>query len=484
MAESYHDFQEMMTDALDGRLGPTERAHFERLLAESPERRREWDALQEMRARLQAVGTSAAPDGLSARVAAAIRQEMGSGSMPQPNEEPAPVAAAPAPSAWSHWRAMGAARAAAVIAVLIAVASILLEQKISDDATSASRPIVAADEEALGNDGAKSEASEREAKRSFRAGGAEGVTSVIGEPEVSEDALAAEGARQKPKSMDLERRLAFVAGGRIVPLITKLELLENALSDSGGMRRENPDAQQSGGPPEMRGLNRDGVLGEALWFVGRNLRRFSAEELDSEGFGQLAVDMDTAVDLWLAESSKPRTQPAPSAGGRPRPRAKATSPTVRAGAPTGGMDRRSRGRADLAAPKPAPKPGGAKTSKLRGGQRMFFTVIGKDAQQRVKALLGGLEGIRESSAAEAFGRSRKSSGSAANAKPAERRGVYRVYEVPLQEREATALIARLESLAGLTLRSLGASKLPEGSGAPTGAGADRPRVLVLVIVDR
>ena len=57
MSDPCHDFHELMTDALDGRLEAADRDRFERLLAESPDRRREWDAYREMRELLLQVGT-------------------------------------------------------------------------------------------------------------------------------------------------------------------------------------------------------------------------------------------------------------------------------------------------------------------------------------------------------------------------------------------------------------------------------------------
>ena len=44
MSDTCHDFQQLMTDALDGRLDAADRARFERLIAQSEDRRREWEA--------------------------------------------------------------------------------------------------------------------------------------------------------------------------------------------------------------------------------------------------------------------------------------------------------------------------------------------------------------------------------------------------------------------------------------------------------
>ena len=103
------DFNEWMTDAVDDRLSSSERLEFEALLAESDERRAEWDGFRAMREDLRSIGTEAAPAELTERVAAAIRQSGHAG-------------AEPPPSSWSHLRQLGWVRAAAVIAVFFGVA--------------------------------------------------------------------------------------------------------------------------------------------------------------------------------------------------------------------------------------------------------------------------------------------------------------------------------------------------------------------------
>ena len=110
------DFNEWMTDAVDDRLSPSERLEFEALLAESDERRAEWDGFRAMREDLRSIGTEAAPAELTERVAVAIRQSGDAG-------------AEPPPSSWSHLRQLGWVRAAAVIAVFLGVAVMLNEER-------------------------------------------------------------------------------------------------------------------------------------------------------------------------------------------------------------------------------------------------------------------------------------------------------------------------------------------------------------------
>ncbi|MEE2714279.1 MAG: hypothetical protein VX913_16025, partial [Planctomycetota bacterium] len=119
-----------MTDALDGRLEAADRDRFERLLAESPDRRREWDAYREMRELLLQVGTERAPGELAGTVAGAVRADDGPGG-----------AGIDSVSAWSHLRKMGWARAAAVAAVFIAVVVTLRSYRALDAAAPVSRQV-------------------------------------------------------------------------------------------------------------------------------------------------------------------------------------------------------------------------------------------------------------------------------------------------------------------------------------------------------
>ncbi|MAE95248.1 MAG: hypothetical protein CL910_11360 [Deltaproteobacteria bacterium] len=133
------NFNEMMTDALDGRLSPADDARFQQLLAESEERRREWGAFQTMRKTLLTVGTESAPAGLADRIRGAVRAESASGAVdPIPTSRKDDVSE-PTPSAWSHIHQMGWARAAAVVVLLGLVASILIEHN-RDPAVSEPNP--------------------------------------------------------------------------------------------------------------------------------------------------------------------------------------------------------------------------------------------------------------------------------------------------------------------------------------------------------
>ena len=455
MSDPCHDFHELMTDALDGRLEAADRDRFERLLAESPDRRREWDAYREMRELLLQVGTERAPGELAGTVAGAVRADDGPGG-----------AGIDSVSAWSHLRKMGWARAAAVAAVFIAVVVTLRSYRALDAAAPVSRQVA---------DGA--------APRDTGRGAAFPETLEIGDPSAARDVGEAEIATDEDV------------------LLQDLKALQSRVAT---LQAEE----------ETRG-----VVEQALMLFHRNRDRLSLGEMQSRGvveFGAVAdrrvqelqnLGVEVTAD-WVGRQAGPPTEEAVGgvadkrgAPGAPKAAGKRLVAPGNRGA--GGASATRGGRAAATPPAakgpdtppaagaPAGNASQARTSPVPSESRVFFALIGSDALGRTRTVLEGVSGVRELPGDVAFkasekrsqpivkaGEAQESAGDKTKERsPAVNRAVpaksgYRIFQVTLPTREADLLVGRLETQPGLVLRILGESLL---SGAPGRGAPSRPR---------
>ena len=109
--------EEHLQDALDGRLAPEEERLFRAGLEEHADLAREFRALQDLRARLAAIGMEKAPPEVLARVSRTIRSERDS------------VAAEDRFSRWGHLSALGPWRIAAMLVMAVVVTGVLLKER-------------------------------------------------------------------------------------------------------------------------------------------------------------------------------------------------------------------------------------------------------------------------------------------------------------------------------------------------------------------
>lgn len=326
MSETCHDFQQLMSDALDGRLGPEEQGRFERMLRESDERAREWEAFCEMRERLLGIGTEGAPEELFDRIAGAIRSEAavaaaaeGSvGRSAQGRSASGSSVSEVAPSQWSHLRVMGWPRAAAVLAVLIGVA-VFMTNELGERSTAPDThdSVVAESDKDLrklpadrtGDDRLEEETEESDdlepagagkkgawrADRGFLAAGLDEKRRVF-------DEVRSEQAVDR-----LERR------SRMERFKNNLDAYEKKIVELGrGPSREsnanvtNDKAErQEVAPAQTMSLRAD-VMDEAMILIGKNLERFSGAELESRGLGTFAEHADARVHRRLAPKARQR----------------------------------------------------------------------------------------------------------------------------------------------------------------------------------
>ena len=472
MSDPCHDFHELMTDALDGRLEAADRDRFERLLAESPDRRREWDAYREMRELLLQVGTERAPGELAGTVAGAVRADDGPGG-----------AGIDSVSAWSHLRKMGWARAAAVAAVFIAVVVTLRSYRALDAAAPVSRQVA---------DGA--------APRDTGRGAVFPETLEIGDPSAARDVGEAEIATDEDVLLQDLKALQ----SRVATLQAEEEtrgVVEQALM----LFHRNRD-RLSLGEMQSRGVVEFGAVADRRVQELQNL----GVEVTADGVGrQAGPPTEEAVGGVADKRGAPGAPKAAgkrlvapgNRGGRAAvtpPAAKGPDTPPAVGAPAGNASQ-------------------ARTSPVPSESRVFFALIGSDALGRTRTVLEGVSGVRELPGGVAFkasekrsqpivkaGEAQKSAGDKTKERsPAVDRAVpaksgYRIFQVTLPTREADLLVGRLETQPGLVLRILGESLLSgaPGRGAPSRprpggvvqkpqAGGDGPmRTLVLVVLER
>jgi len=442
MSDPCHDFHELMTDALDGRLEAADRDRFERLLAESPDRRREWDAYREMRELLLQVGTERAPGELAGTVAGAVRADDGPGG-----------AGIDSVSAWSHLRKMGWARAAAVAAVFIAVVVTLRSYRALDAAAPVSRQVA---------DGA--------APRDTGRGAAFPETLEIGDPSAARDVGEAEIATDEDVLLQDLKALQ----GRVATLQAEEETR--------------------------------GVVEQALMLFHRNRDRLSLGEMQSRGVVEFGAVADRRVQelqnlgLWVGEAvggvaDKRGAPVATTAAGKrlvaPGNRGAGGASATRGGRAAATPPAAKGPDTPPAAGAPAGNASQARTSPVPSESRVFFALIGSDALGRTRTVLEGVSGVRELPGGVAFkasekrsqpivkaGEAQESAGDKTKERsPAVNRAVpaksgYRIFQVTLPTREADLLVGRLETQPGLVLRILGESLL---SGAPGRGAPSRPR---------
>ena len=489
MSDTCHDFQQLMTDALDGRLDAADRARFERLLAESEDRRREWDAYREMRDLLLAIGTESAPADLARTVGDAVR------AAEDPIEsQPESV------SSWSHLRTMGLARAAALVVALIAVA-VVLSTEFGLDAAPASREVAdvgseeVTDPKGLASDGVLVDGvtADDERPESEMREGHDFDASVLGRaerraadkqlgfatPDVMDEALYLLQQNLGRLSLgELESRGVAEFGAvadrraqeRQVDLLRERQKQAEGVLAGEKRRKELGDRKASVAPPKTEQSGRRVLKGKA--------------EAGGGGARERA-----------ATGAPPRAALPPAL--RPPP---STLTSAARGAPG----------VELAFGAPAP------TLVVPTESRVFFVLVGPDALTRTRKLMGSVSGVRELSARPAFekngevakpsaqsgkarntkGKTQRSSPTKDNANPA--KPGYKIFQVTLPMAEADGLVGRLESQSGLVLRSLGKSVLPglrAGAevtwGGPGGAvqkpkGGHTPpmRTIVLVVLER
>ena len=483
MSDTCHDFQQLMTDALDGRLDAADRARFERLLAESEDRRREWDAYREMRDLLLAIGTESAPADLARTVGDAVR------AAEDPIEsQPESV------SSWSHLRTMGLARAAALVVALIAVA-VVLSTEFGLDAAPASREVAdvgseeVTDPKGLASDGVLVDGvtADDERPESEMREGHDFDASVLGRAE--RRAADKQLGFATPDVMDEALYLLQQNLGRL----SLGELESRGVAEFGAVADRRAQERQVDLLRE-RQKQAEGVLAGEKRRKELGDKKASVAPPKTEQSGRRVLK-------GKAERGGGGARARAATGAPPRAVATDTPPPSSAAGVAPGLALEADALAQTLVP-PA--------------SRLFFVLVGPDALTRTRKLMGSVSGVRELSARPAFekngevakpsaqsgkarntkGKTQRSSPTKDNANPA--KPGYKIFQVTLPMAEADGLVGRLESQSGLVLRSLGKSVLPGlragaevtwgGPGGavqkPKGGGIPPMRTIVLVVLER
>jgi hypothetical protein len=449
MGDSRRNFDELLGDALDGRLTPSDRERFRVLLAQSEEDSRTFDSLKDLREKLLIVGTDGAPAGLAASIAKRIRE----GHLtPGPSDANGDPSGSRPVGWWSHFPAMGWVRVAAVIVVLALVATILVEERRKDASPKdggreGARVVADDDENATKHRQADAKAEgglgEPPARKAERAPRAALESEAPGAPKQGADGREASSAARRDSAGTLSGPEA--ERGDPPSLATRLDRLGKVL----GVRT---DADPHSFERSSGGVD---VVDELAFHLTRNLRDFSREELKSPGILAWAEDQDQRFkDRGVFAGASP----GPAA---PRGRGRTPGPPDK-GAGPGHPPSETKG----------PPPGGLAPASVvppvSREARFFYSLSGAGARDGVLRTLQAFGPAKELPVREAFGGAAKK-GHEPQGETTQAEG-YAIFEIELPKERADAVVAALEGLENTTLRTLGRSLL-ESNGVPA---APRP----------